>query len=81
MLVTRETPLSLIHLRNMTTVTEAAATVVPPVPSLYTRPETVDEILDQTVGRCLDLLNVHLDRPGVVAALLADWARQVHPAG
>lgn len=63
MLVTRETPLSLIHLRNMTTVTEAAAIVVPPVPSPYTRPETVDEILDQTVGRCLDLLNVHLDRP------------------
>lgn len=62
-LVTRETPLSLIHLRNMTTVTEAGAIVVPPVPSPYTRPETVDEILDQTVGRCLDLLNVHLDRP------------------
>lgn len=62
-LVTRETPLSLIHLRNMTTVTEAGAIVVPPVPSLYTRPQTVDEILDQTVGRCLDLLGVHLDRP------------------
>lgn len=47
----------------MTTVTEAGAIVVPPVPSLYTRPQTVDEILDQTVGRCLDLLGVHLDRP------------------
>lgn len=62
-LVTREMPLSLIHLRNMTAVTEAGAIVVPPVPSLYTRPSTVDEILDQTVGRCLDLLGVHLDRP------------------
>lgn len=57
-LVTRESPLNLIHLRNMTTVTEAGAIVVPPVPGFYTRPSSVEEIVDQTVGRCLDLLGV-----------------------
>ena len=56
--VTRESPLSLIHLRNMTAVTEAGAVVVPPVPGFYTRPATVEQIVDQTVGRCLDLLDI-----------------------
>lgn len=58
LLVTRESPLSLIHLRNMTTVTEAGAIVVPPVPGFYTRPTTLGEVVDQTVGRCLDLLGI-----------------------
>lgn len=57
-LVARESPLSLIHLRNMTAVTEAGAVVVPPVPGFYTRPATVEQIVDQTVGRCLDLLDI-----------------------
>lgn len=57
-LVARESPLSLIHLRNMTAVTEAGAVVVPPVPGFYTRPATVEQIVDQTVGRCLGLLDI-----------------------
>ena len=57
----RETPLNLIHCRNMTTVTEAGAIVMPPVPAFYPRPKTVQEIVDHTCGRALDLLGLHLD--------------------
>ncbi|MGH3230941.1 MAG: UbiX family flavin prenyltransferase, partial [Streptosporangiaceae bacterium] len=53
-LVARETPLSLIHLRNMLTVTEAGATVLPPVPAFYHRPETIDDLLRHTCGKVLD---------------------------
>lgn len=57
-LVTRETPLNLIHLRNMVTVTEAGATVLPPSPAFYHRPETIDELLAQTVGKILDQFQI-----------------------
>jgi polyprenyl P-hydroxybenzoate/phenylacrylic acid decarboxylase-like protein len=57
-LVTRETPLNLIHLRNMETVTLAGATVLPPVPAFYHRPRTIDDLLDQTVGKVLDQFNI-----------------------
>lgn len=57
-LVTRESPLSLVHLRNMTAVTQAGAIVAPPIPGFYTHPRTIEEIVDQTVGRCLDLFGV-----------------------
>ncbi len=60
-LVTRETPLNLVHLRNMTTITEMGGVIAPPVPSYYTRPETIDDIINQTVGRTLDLLGVARD--------------------
>lgn len=60
-LVTRETPLNLVHLRNMTTITEMGGIIAPPVPSYYTRPETIDDIINQTVGRTLDLLGVARD--------------------
>ncbi len=53
-LVTRETPLSLVHLRNMVAVTEAGATVLPPTPAFYHRPETIADLIDQTVGKVLD---------------------------
>jgi polyprenyl P-hydroxybenzoate/phenylacrylic acid decarboxylase-like protein len=53
-LVTRETPLNLIHLRNMETVTLAGATVLPPVPAFYHRPASIDDLLLQTVGKVLD---------------------------
>lgn len=53
-LVTRETPLNLIHLRNMVTVTEAGAIVLPPTPAFYHRPESIQDLLDQTVGKVLD---------------------------
>ena len=53
-LLTRETPLNLIHLRNMVAVTEAGATVLPPAPAFYHDPETIEDLIDQTVGKVLD---------------------------
>jgi 4-hydroxy-3-polyprenylbenzoate decarboxylase len=60
-LVVRETPLHLGHLRLMTRVTEMGALVMPPVPAFYHRPESVHQIVDQTVNRVLDQLAVDLD--------------------
>ena len=57
-LVVRESPLSLIHLENMVRVTRAGAVVLPAMPAFYHRPKTVDELVDQVVGRALDLLGV-----------------------
>lgn len=57
-LVTRETPLNLIHLRNMETVTLAGATVLPPVPAFYHRPETIEDLLRQTAGKVLDQFGI-----------------------
>ena len=54
----RETPLTLTHLRNMATVTENGGIIAPPVPAFYTRPATVDELVDQTIGRVLDLFDI-----------------------
>lgn len=53
-LVPRETPLSLIHLRNMETVTLAGATILPPVPAFYHRPRTIEDLLRHTAGKVLD---------------------------
>lgn len=63
-LVARETPLNLIHLRNMETVTLAGATVLPPVPAFYHKPASIDELLLQTVGKVLDQFHIdhHLFR-------------------
>jgi 4-hydroxy-3-polyprenylbenzoate decarboxylase len=57
-LMVRETPLNLAHLRNMSAVTEMGGIVFPPVPAFYNRPQSVDELIDHTVGRVLDLLEV-----------------------
>ncbi len=57
-LLPRETPLNLAHLRNMVAVTEMGAVVCPPVPAFYNRPRSVDELVDHTVGRVLDLFGV-----------------------
>jgi flavin prenyltransferase len=57
-LMVRETPLSLVHLRNMVAVTECGGIVCPPVPAFYTRPGTVTDIVDQSVGRALDMLGI-----------------------
>jgi 4-hydroxy-3-polyprenylbenzoate decarboxylase len=61
-LVPRETPLHLGHLRLLVRVAEMGAVVMPPMPAFYHRPATVGEIVDQTVGRVLDLLDIELDR-------------------
>jgi polyprenyl P-hydroxybenzoate/phenylacrylic acid decarboxylase-like protein len=60
-LVTRETPLNLIHIRNMETVTLAGAVVLPPVPAFYHRPKTIQDLLDQTVGKVLDQFGIEHD--------------------
>lgn len=60
-LVTRETPLNLIHIRNMETVTLAGGTILPPVPAFYHRPETIDDLLRQTCGKVLDQFGVEHD--------------------
>ena len=65
-LVPRETPLSLIHLRNMTAVTEAGAVVMPAMPGFYHHPESVQDLVDMVAGRVLDTL-------GVDSGLLRRW--------
>jgi flavin prenyltransferase len=57
-LMVRETPFHLGHLRNMAQVTEMGAIVLPPVPAFYALPETVDDIINHSVGRMLDLLGI-----------------------
>lgn len=57
-LVARETPLSEIHLRNMLEITRAGAIVAPPVPAFYIKPASVEDLIDQSVGRVLDLFDL-----------------------
>ncbi|MEI5999425.1 UbiX family flavin prenyltransferase [Paraburkholderia bengalensis] len=57
-LVARETPLNLAHLRNMTLATEMGAIVMPPVPAFYAHPQTIEDVVDHTVGRILDLFAI-----------------------
>jgi polyprenyl P-hydroxybenzoate/phenylacrylic acid decarboxylase-like protein len=57
-LVTRETPLNLVHIRNMETVTLAGGTILPPVPAFYHQPRTIDDLLRQTVGKALDQFDI-----------------------
>ncbi|PYH94339.1 3-polyprenyl-4-hydroxybenzoate decarboxylase [Aspergillus ellipticus CBS 707.79] len=61
MLVVRETPLSSIHLDNMLELSRAGAIVFPPVPAFYTRPATIQELVDQSVGRMLDSFGIHCE--------------------
>lgn len=57
-LMVRETPLHLGHLRAMTMVTEAGGIIMPPVPAFYPRPDTLDDMVNHTVGRALDLFDI-----------------------
>ncbi len=66
-LMVRESPLSLIHLGNMVSVTEAGGIICPPLPAFYLRPQSVADIVDQGVARALDLLDIP-------HALSARWA-------
>jgi flavin prenyltransferase len=60
-LVPRESPLSLVHLRNMTAAAEAGAIIVPAMPAFYTKPESVDDLVNFVVGKVLDVLDVEHD--------------------
>jgi 4-hydroxy-3-polyprenylbenzoate decarboxylase len=66
-LMVRETPFNLAHLRNMTAVTEMGGIVFPPLPSFYHRPQSIEEMVDHTVARVIDLF-------GVEHALAPRWA-------
>src|SRR6202012_953968 len=57
-LLVRETPLHLGHLRTMTALSEMGAVIAPPVPALYAKPRSVEEIIDHTLGRLLDLFGL-----------------------
>lgn len=56
-LMLRETPLHLVHCRNMVTVTEMGAIIAPPVPAFYNKPKTIDDLVTHSVGRVLDLFD------------------------
>lgn len=60
-LVVRETPFHLGHLRLMTQVTEHGAVVLPPIPAFYHRPTSLEEIVDHTVSKVLDQVGIHVD--------------------
>ncbi|MCP9481379.1 UbiX family flavin prenyltransferase [Shimia sp. CNT1-13L.2] len=57
-LLTREAPLTLAHLRNMTAVTEMGGIILPPVPAFYLHPETLDDVVGQIAARAVDLLRI-----------------------
>jgi flavin prenyltransferase len=57
-LLVRETPLHLGHLRNMARVTEMGAIVMPPIPAFYHKPQTIQDIIDHSVGKALDLFRI-----------------------
>ena len=66
-LMVRETPFNLAHLRNMTAVTEMGGIVFPPLPAFYLRPQSIAELVDETVERVLQL-------SGIAAATPKSWA-------
>lgn len=73
-LMVRETPFHLGHLRTMTQLAEMGATIAPPLPAFYTRPQTVQELVDQSVGRALDAFGLDWSR-------VRRWGRDVGPVG
>jgi 4-hydroxy-3-polyprenylbenzoate decarboxylase len=73
-LMVRETPLHLGHLRTMTALAEMGAIIAPPVPALYARPDSVDALIDHTVGRVLDMF-------GLDAGLVRRWGEPVEEGG
>ena len=60
-LVPRETPLTAINLENMLKLARLGVVILPPVPGFYTKPKTIDEIVNHTVGKCLDQFDIEHD--------------------
>ncbi|MFM7346777.1 MAG: UbiX family flavin prenyltransferase [Tagaea sp.] len=71
-LLAREAPLHLGHLRAMTQAAEIGAVIVPPVPAFYSKPKTIDDIVNHTVGRALDLF-------GIETGLVKRWGEDSGP--
>lgn len=72
-LIVRETPLHLGHLRTMTALAEMGAVIMPPLPAFYAHPANLEEMVDQFLGRVLDLF-------GVQSPALKRWGEDLHPA-
>ncbi|OGR39694.1 MAG: phenolic acid decarboxylase subunit B [Desulfovibrionales bacterium GWA2_65_9] len=70
LLVTRETPLSLIHIKNMLAAKEAGATIMPASPGFYHKPQTIDDLVNHLAGRIIDQLG---DQLGIDNALFKRW--------
>ena len=73
-LMVRETPLHLGHLRTMVKLTEMGAVIAPPLPAFYAKPQSLDEMVDQSVGRALDLF-------GLAWKPVKRWGEDVGPVG
>lgn len=71
-LMVRETPFHTGHLRTMTALSEMGAVIAPPIPAFYNRPKTLDEMIDQSVYRALDLVGIEV--PG-----LTRWGEDIEP--
>lgn len=71
-LMVRETPLHTGHLRAMTQLSEMGAIIAPPVPAFYARPRSIDDLVDHTVGRMLDLF-------GIESGTVRRWGESVGP--
>jgi 4-hydroxy-3-polyprenylbenzoate decarboxylase len=61
LLMVRETPLNYIHIKNMLTVTEMGGIIAPPLNSFYIKPESIDELVEYSVLRALDIFGIHLE--------------------
>lgn len=72
-LLVREAPFNLVHLKNMVAAAEAGAIIYPPAPAFYARPESLEQMIDHTIGRMLDLFDIEL---GVVKR----WTRPARSA-
>lgn len=73
-LMVRETPLHLGHLRTLTRLAEMGATIAPPMPAFYAGPQTIDDLVNQAVGRALDIFDLDWAR-------VKRWGRDVGPVG
>lgn len=62
-MMVRETPLNLAHLRNMTSVTEMGGVIFPPLPAFYHHPKTIEQMVDHTIVRVLDLFGIRIPGP------------------
>jgi 4-hydroxy-3-polyprenylbenzoate decarboxylase len=83
-LLVRETPLHTGHLRTMTALSEMGAIIAPPVPAFYAKPQTLDDMIDQTLGRVLDLFGLEtglVRRWGEPSEGVDDGYRRTKPRG